>query len=109
MLVGDSAGQLISATGAGIHSGVVAGRIAGKVASLAIQDNDLSENRLSEYVNRFDEYWGKRIATLHFPTFFFSLLIEWGVNRFKFIRRPYLKIKRAFNNQMAFVKYVSID
>jgi digeranylgeranylglycerophospholipid reductase len=62
MLVGDSAGQLISATGAGIHSGVAAGKIAGEIASLAIQDNDLSTNRLSEYVNRFNEYWGKRIA-----------------------------------------------
>jgi digeranylgeranylglycerophospholipid reductase len=62
MLVGDAAGQLISATGAGIHSGVAAGRIAGEIASLAIQEDDLSANRLSEYVNRFNEYWGKRIA-----------------------------------------------
>jgi digeranylgeranylglycerophospholipid reductase len=61
MLAGDSAGQLIPITGAGVHSGLVAGKIAGEVAAKAVEDGDVSAQRLSEYKVRFDEYWGKRI------------------------------------------------
>ncbi len=61
MLAGDSAGQLIPMTGAGVHSGVVAGRMAGEVAAAAVEEGDVSASRLSEYERRFDEYWGKRI------------------------------------------------
>lgn len=61
MLVGDAAGQLITMTGAGVHSGVAAGKIAGEVAAEAVKEGDVSSTRLSEYVNRFNEYWGKRI------------------------------------------------
>lgn len=61
MLTGDAAGQLIPMTGAGIHSGVVSGRIAGEVAAKACEEGDVSATRLSEYERRFDKYWGKRI------------------------------------------------
>jgi len=61
MLVGDAAGQLIPCTGAGVHSGVVAGRMAGEVAANAIEEGDASASRLSEYERRFDAVWGKRI------------------------------------------------
>jgi len=61
MLVGDAAGQLIPCTGAGVHSGVVAGRMAGEVATHAVDEGDISASRLSEYERRFDPYWGKRI------------------------------------------------
>ncbi|MDH5792312.1 MAG: hypothetical protein OEZ44_08985, partial [Candidatus Bathyarchaeota archaeon] len=61
MLVGDAAGQLIPMTGAGVHSGVVAGRMAGQVAAKAIEEGDVSASRLSEYEKLFDEYWGRRI------------------------------------------------
>jgi digeranylgeranylglycerophospholipid reductase len=61
MLTGDAAGQLIPMTGAGIHSGLESGKIAGKVAAAAIKDSDVSAGRLSAYERRFDEYWGKRI------------------------------------------------
>jgi len=61
ILAGDAAGQLIPMTGAGIHSGVEAGKMAGEVAAGAVDEGDLSALRLSVYEKRFDEYWGKRI------------------------------------------------
>jgi len=61
MLVGDAAGQLIPCTGAGVHPGVVAGRMAGDVAARAVEEGDVTCSRLSEYERRFDAVWGKRI------------------------------------------------
>jgi digeranylgeranylglycerophospholipid reductase len=61
MLVGDAAGQLVPMTGAGVHSGVEAGKMAGQVAAKAIEEGDISASRLSEYEKLFDEYWGRRI------------------------------------------------
>jgi len=62
MLVGDAAGQLVPMTGAGVHSGVEAGKIAGTVAAEAIEEGDLSAARLSVYRRSFEVYWGKRIS-----------------------------------------------
>ena len=62
MLVGDAAGQLIPMTGAGIHSSIEAGKMAGRVAAEAVKEGDVSEKRLSAYRAEFDEYWGKRIS-----------------------------------------------
>ena len=61
ILAGDAAGQLIPMTGAGVHSGVEAGKMAGEVAAGAVDEGDLSASRLSVYEKRFDEHWGKRI------------------------------------------------
>jgi digeranylgeranylglycerophospholipid reductase len=61
MLTGDSAGQLIPATGAGIHSGLASGKMAGEVAAKAVEEGNVSTGRLSEYEKRFDIYWGERI------------------------------------------------
>jgi digeranylgeranylglycerophospholipid reductase len=61
MLTGDSAGQLIPATGAGIHSGLESGKMAGEVAAKAVEEGNVSAGRLSEYEKRFDSYWGQRI------------------------------------------------
>jgi len=61
ILCGDAAGQLIPMTGAGIHSGVEAGKMAGDTAARAVQEGDVSATRLSEYERHFEEYWGKRI------------------------------------------------
>ncbi len=61
MLTGDSAGQLVPFTGAGVHTSIVAGRIAGEVAACAIDEGDVSASRLSEYERRFDALWGKKI------------------------------------------------
>jgi len=61
MLVGDAAGQLIPLTGAGVHTGIVAGRIAGEVAARAAHEGEVSASRLSEYDRRFDAIWGKQI------------------------------------------------
>jgi digeranylgeranylglycerophospholipid reductase len=48
-------------SGAGIHSGVEAGKIAGIVAAEAIEEGDLSAERLSVYCKSFEEDWGKMI------------------------------------------------
>ncbi len=61
MLVGDAAGQLIPMTGAGIHSGIEAGKMAGAEAVEAIVGEDTSAKRLNQYRVKFEKYWGKRI------------------------------------------------
>ncbi len=61
ILVGDAAGMLVPMTGAGIHSGIESGKMAGRVAAEAIQEGDVSEKRLNQYRAEFDKYWGKRI------------------------------------------------
>jgi digeranylgeranylglycerophospholipid reductase len=62
MLCGDAAGQVIPLTGAGIHTSMVAGKIAGEVAGKAAIDGDVGAKRLSEYKNRFDSLWGEKIS-----------------------------------------------
>jgi len=61
ILVGDAAGQLIPMTGAGIHSGIEAGKMAGSEAVDAIVGEDTSATRLNQYRINFEKYWGKRM------------------------------------------------
>ena len=61
ILVGDAAGELIPMTGAGIHSGIEAGKLAGKEAALAVEEGNFSGKRLGVYRKNFEKYWGKRI------------------------------------------------
>jgi digeranylgeranylglycerophospholipid reductase len=61
ILVGDAAGTVIPLTGAGIHSSIAAGLVAGEVAANASQENNNSKDRLEEFNKRYNEYWGKRI------------------------------------------------
>jgi len=61
MICGEAAGQVIPLTGAGIHTSLVAGRIAGRVAAEAISEKDLTETKLSQYAVEFDKLWGDRI------------------------------------------------
>jgi digeranylgeranylglycerophospholipid reductase len=62
MLCGDAAGQVIPLTGAGIHTSVVAGKIAGEVAGKAALEGDVSSERLSVYKEKFDAMWGGKIS-----------------------------------------------
>jgi digeranylgeranylglycerophospholipid reductase len=62
MLCGDAAGQVIPLTGAGIHTSVVAGKIAGEVAGKAAVDGNVNAKRLSAYKERFDAMWGEKIS-----------------------------------------------
>ncbi|RLF21211.1 MAG: hypothetical protein DRN15_00640 [Thermoprotei archaeon] len=62
MLCGDAAGQVIPLTGAGIHSSIAAGRMAGRVAANAILEENVREEVLKAYESEYDEYWGRRIA-----------------------------------------------
>jgi digeranylgeranylglycerophospholipid reductase len=61
ILAGDSAGMLVPMTGAGIHSGIEAGKMAGRIAAEAALAGDVSEKRLKQFRIEFDKYWGKRI------------------------------------------------
>jgi digeranylgeranylglycerophospholipid reductase len=63
MLCGDAAGQVIPLTGAGIHTSVVAGKIAGEVAGKAAIDGDVGSARLSAYREKFEKAWGEKIST----------------------------------------------
>lgn len=62
MLCGDAAGQVIPLTGAGIHTSMVAGKIAGEVAGKAAREGDVGAKRLSEYKERFETLWGEKIS-----------------------------------------------
>ncbi len=61
MLVGDAAGMVVPLSGAGIHTSITAGRIAGKVAADAVKENNVSAERLAEYHRLFDDAWGKNL------------------------------------------------
>ena len=61
MLCGDTAGQVIPLTGAGIHSGIAAGRIAGQVAAEALLEGNISREKLSAYPEQFNKVWGQCI------------------------------------------------
>jgi len=61
ILIGDAAGTVIPLTGAGIHSSVAAGKIAGVVAAKAALENNNSKERLLEYRKLYNEHWGARI------------------------------------------------
>jgi len=62
MLCGDAAGQVIPLTGAGIHTGLVAGKIAGEQAAISALSGNISAENLAQYRDRFDKLWGQRIS-----------------------------------------------
>ena len=62
MLCGDAAGQVIPLTGAGIHTSLVAGKVAGHVAGKAVLEGDVSSKRLRTYQERFDGLWAEKIS-----------------------------------------------
>ena len=62
MLCGDAAGQVIPLTGAGIHTGLVAGKIAGEEAASSALTGNASAENLQRYRERFDKLWGQRIS-----------------------------------------------
>ena len=60
MLCGDSSGQVIPITGGGIRTSMAAGSIAGEAAAMALEAKDLA--LLSNYPEKYSEYWGSRIT-----------------------------------------------
>jgi digeranylgeranylglycerophospholipid reductase len=62
MLCGDAAGQVIPLTGAGIHTGLVAGKLAGVQAATSALSGNTSAANLQTYRDRFDKLWGERIS-----------------------------------------------
>jgi digeranylgeranylglycerophospholipid reductase len=62
MLCGDAAGQVIPLTGAGIHTSLVAGKIAGEVAGESVKSGDCSVSQLRKYQQRFKSLYGEHIS-----------------------------------------------
>lgn len=58
LVVGDAAGQVKPTSGGGIYPGLVAAKIAGRVAAVAVREGDCSEERLREY----DRLWRAAIG-----------------------------------------------
>jgi len=61
MICGESAGQVIPLTCAGIHTALIAGKIAGEVCARAIKENDFSKRRLSDYAHSYHLAYGRQI------------------------------------------------
>ena len=61
MLVGDAAHQCNPVSGGGISSGMVGGRIAGKLAAEAVRNGDCSDKALSKY----DKDWHVALGKAH--------------------------------------------
>ncbi|RMF58521.1 MAG: NAD(P)/FAD-dependent oxidoreductase [Calditrichaeota bacterium] len=59
MLVGDAAHQVNPVSGGGITTAMIAGRLAGRVAARAVQEDDFSEKRLAEYARKWQAAEGK--------------------------------------------------
>lgn len=58
MLVGDAAHQSNPISGGGIVLGMLAAQIAGRIASEAVKENNVSEQRLSQYVKEWEKAGG---------------------------------------------------
>ena len=61
-LTGDAAHQVNPLTGGGIVNALIAGRLAGKIAGQAVQENDCSAERLREYEKTWQQTEGARLA-----------------------------------------------
>jgi len=61
LLAGDAAGQVIPVTGAGIHTSLVGGAIAGEVAAESLEAGDQSARFLKAYEERYADPWSQRI------------------------------------------------
>lgn len=88
MLVGDAAGQTIPMTGAGIESAIHAGKMAGRVASKAIQEGDTSKTRLEEYPETFNRHWGKLMENSKRTLNIFDALTDKDLNKISEIITP---------------------
>jgi geranylgeranyl reductase family protein len=64
MAVGDAAGHVNPTTGGGIAGAAYAGKYAGEAAIEALDDDDVSEQRLWEYNERVMDHFGARYAAL---------------------------------------------
>jgi len=77
MLVGDAARHVNPLTGGGIIYAIQAGELAGDVVAKAMQENDVSKQRLMEYETRWRKEFGKRLETgLKAKNFLFKLSDE---------------------------------
>jgi len=61
ILVGDAAGTVIPFTGAGIHSSLAAGLVAGRVAAEAVREGNYTRERLYDFYRLYEDPWGRRI------------------------------------------------
>jgi len=63
LLCGESAGQVIPLTGAGIHTGIVAGKIAAETILESLEDSGkVDKDRLLKYPEEFHRIYGRKIG-----------------------------------------------
>src|SRR5947208_16760826 len=85
MLCGDAAGQVIPLTGAGIHTGLVAGKIAGEEAAISSLKGKVSAENLKRYRDRFDKLWGDRIFNSLRALDLFGRISDFEINIINYI------------------------
>ena len=67
--VGDCVGQVKATTGGGVVFGGLCAKIAGKVAVKAINNNDLSENKLKEYQDLWTKHYLRELQLMKLVRF----------------------------------------
>jgi digeranylgeranylglycerophospholipid reductase len=81
MICGESAGQVIPLTAAGIHTALIAGKIAGEVCARAIEENDFSKRRLYAYADSYHLAYGRQIENSLKVTGIYKRLDDNDLNR----------------------------
>ena len=74
LITGDAAGLTKPTTGGGIYYSLLSGQLAAKTSIEAINNNNLSENKLKEYQSAWKNIFGKEISISHYSRLFFETL-----------------------------------
>jgi len=88
MLVGETAGQVMPLTGGGIQSAIVGGRMAAETAVEALDEDNLSYLKLMEYVEHYNEHWGKCMTDSLKGAKVFEQLSDGDINKIADLLEP---------------------
>ncbi len=80
LLVGDAAGMVKATTGGGVILGGIAARIAGRVASLALAENDVTSHMLKQYQQRWKGLLGQEFLAMYLTQRLLSSLTDRGMD-----------------------------
>ncbi|MHA2357345.1 MAG: NAD(P)/FAD-dependent oxidoreductase [Candidatus Heimdallarchaeaceae archaeon] len=81
LVVGDAAGQTKPTTGGGVILGGIAARIAGRIASRAIEENNTSANFLSQYTKLWKKEMSKNLFVMKHVRYYLNSLKERDIER----------------------------
>ena len=98
LVVGDAAGQTKPTTGGGVILGGIAARIAGKIASKSIKENNTSAKFLSQYTKLWKKEMNKNLFVMKHVRYYLNSLKERDIERiFHLIDTP--KMNALFTNE----------